>query len=135
MVAKLPPMPGRLPGFRSLVRIAMLALLAFAVVAGPALSFAAETHEAVGHPAADGCGHGHPQHDQDDRNDEADAGDGGRMLHLVTQLGICCGHACALLPATWPLAAQAVPAQPHARIETLAPGRAAENPLRPPIAA
>lgn len=121
-------MSGRRTPFRFLARVVMLALLAFATVAAPALSFAAEAHEAVGHPGD----HGHASHEH---ADDTDAGEGGRMLHLVTLAGICCGHACALLPAAWLPTAQAVPAQPEARIATFAPGRVAENPLRPPIAA
>jgi len=125
-------MPRRRSPRRSPARTLVLALLAWAMALAPALSFAAEAHEAIGHPAALGCDHEAGRHDQ---ADEEHGDDGARMLHLVTQLGICCGHACALPPASPTLAARATPAQPDVRIGALAPGRAPEDPLRPPIAA
>lgn len=123
-------MSARRPPFRALARIVMLVLLAFAAAAAPALSFAAETHEAIGHPGE----HEH-EHAVHGHAGDADTDDGGKMLHLVTQLGICCGHACALLPDAWRPSAHAAPAQPDARPDPFAPGRVADNPLRPPIAA
>lgn len=120
-------MSGRRSPNRSLARIVVLALLALAMALAPALSFAAEAHEAVDHPAAHGGDHDHAG------DDAAPGGDDARVLHLVTQLGICCGHACALLPAGWSAAIQAAPAQPDARIDILAAGRRPEHPLRPPI--
>ena len=125
-------MSGRRSPHRSLARIVALALLALATAVAPALSFAAEAHEAVDHPAAHGCDHDDARHDHAD-DDGKPGDDGARMLHLVTQLGICCGHACALLPASWSPAIQSAPAQPDVRIDILAAGRRPEHPLRPPI--
>lgn len=124
-------MSGRRSPHRSLARIVVLALLALAMATAPALSFAAEAHEAVDHPAAHDGGHGDARHDRADGGEPGD--DGARVLHLVTQLGICCGHACALLPADWSPAIQPAPAQPDARIDILTAGRRPEHPLRPPI--
>lgn len=115
---------------RSSARTFVLALLAWAMALAPVLSFAAEAHEAIDHPAAQACD------DDGARNDHADeerGDDGARMLHLVTQLGICCGHACSLPPASLPVVAHAAPALPDARVETLVRGRLPEDPLRPPI--
>ena len=117
----------------SLARIVALALLALAMATAPALSFAAEAHEAVDHPAAHGGNHDDARHEHADEDDGEPGEAGARMLHLVTQLGICCGHACALLPAGWSPAIQSAPAQPDARIDILAAGRRPEHPLRPPI--
>ncbi len=131
MAANLPRMSVRRPPFRALASIAMLALLAFAVAAAPALSFAAEAHEAIEHAGdhrgGDASGHDHA--------DAPQPGDGGEVMHLVMHLATCCGHACAVLPMALPLPAHALSAPPDARVHAFPPDNAGDDPLRPPIAA
>lgn len=118
------------PWLRRVTRLALVALLAFGVVAAPALSFAAEAHESVAH-ADDHA-------DADDATHEhADAGTGCNedTLHLVMHLATCCGHACALLPTAWPTQAHAHAAPPAVHADACAVERAPEHLLRPPISA
>jgi len=112
-------------------RLVLLALLAFGVAAAPILSFAAETHDAIGHAGDHRGGDAH----EHAHADAPQQGDGGEVLHLVMHLATCCGHACAMLPTTMALPAQALSAPPDARIHAFPPDKAGDDPLRPPIAA
>lgn len=131
-VATLPCMSGaRRHRLHRIARLVLVALLAIGIVAAPALSFAAEAHDAVAHAG---------DHDGDDgathEHDDAPARDGdGRVLHAVMHLATCCGHACAMLPTAWQATFHVLPTQLAARVDAPAPEHAPERPLRPPIAA
>lgn len=112
-------------------RLVLLALLAFGVAAAPALSFAAEAHDAIGHAGDHRGGNAH-EHTHPDAPQQ---GDSGEVMHLVMHLATCCGHACAVLPPALPLPAHALPAPPDARAHAFPPDSAGDDPLRPPIAA
>ena len=116
-----------------IAHLVLVALLALGIVAAPALSFAAEAHDAIAH-VDDHDGHAGAMHDHDDAPAQ-DGDDDGRVLHAVMHLATCCGHACAMLPTSWSTTFHPLPTHLVARVDTPAPEHAPEHPLRPPIAA